>query len=257
MFNPQADVTVTRMNCRDVPLVMVSGGTAGTRRDAHRQGVPQFVADSGATAGVNGTFFADASLRGEDNTLIGPSLCGDEARMVAGPYDKRVELTGRPLVLLSPTRTRLLAYDPHTMDNDATLRRELPDLTDAFLGGVWLVHDGVAVSRAGMARYHVHDANDPRRRAFFGLTPDGRPVLGATAWVTTSPELAQALQEAGLREAVLLDSGFSTSLVLKNKVLVTGHTSPGIPSRPVPHALMLFSAPRFAKAKAVSMVGRA
>ena len=61
MFNPQADVTVTRMNCRDVPLVLVSGGVAGTRRDAHRQGVSQFVADSGAAAGVNGTFFADAS----------------------------------------------------------------------------------------------------------------------------------------------------------------------------------------------------
>ena len=106
--------------------MLVSGGIAGTRRDARRQGVSQFVADSGAAAGVNGTFFADASLRGEDNTLIGPSLCGDEARMVAGPYDRRVELTGRPLVLLSPTRTRILAYDPKTMDNDATCAANCP-----------------------------------------------------------------------------------------------------------------------------------
>jgi hypothetical protein len=37
-----------------------------------------------------------------------------------------------------------------------------------------------------------------------------------------------------------LDSGFSTSLVDGDKVLVTGHTSPGIPSRPVPHAIVLY-----------------
>ena len=65
---------------------MVSGGVAGTRRVAQREGVAEFVAASGAEAGVNGTFFADASLRGEDNTLIGPSLCGDEG----APADRSV-----------------------------------------------------------------------------------------------------------------------------------------------------------------------
>ena len=44
----------------------------------------------------------------------------------------------------------------------------------------------------------------------------------------------------GIREAVLLDSGFSTSLVDDGNILVTGHTAPGIPSRPVPHAIVLF-----------------
>ena len=59
---------------------------------------------------------------------------------------------------------------------------------------------------------------------------------------TSSPENC-ALQALGVHEAVLLDSGFSTSLVYGNKILVTGHTSPGIPSRPVPHALVLFGKP--------------
>ena len=257
LTNPQEDVSLRRLRRDGVPLVMVSGGIAGSRRFTERQGVTQFVEASGATAGVNGTFFADASLHGDDNTLIGPSLCGNEARLVAGPFDKRAALIGRPLVLLSPAGTRILPYDPQALDSDTALRQELPGLTDAFLGGVWLVHDGIAADRVGMAQYHVLDANDPRRRAFFGLMPDGRPVLGATAGVTTSPQLAQALEDAGLREAVLLDSGFSTSLVLKDQVLVTGHTAPGIPSRPVPHALVLFDKAILAKTKALPTKGRA
>ena len=73
--------------------------------------------------------------------------------------------------------------------------------------------------------------------------PDGRLVLGATTYVATSAQLACALPAANVRKAVLLDSGFSTSLVYGRKILVTGHTSRGIPSRPVPHALVLFGKP--------------
>ncbi len=102
---------------------------------------------------------------------------------------------------------------------------------------------GVAADRAQIDLYKVHDAEDPRRRAFFCLLPDGRPALGATTYVTPSANLALALQFIGVHEAVLLDSGFSTSLVYGKQILVTGHTSPGIPSRPVPHALVLFGRP--------------
>lgn len=38
-----------------------------------------------------------------------------------------------------------------------------------------------------------------------------------------------------------MDSGFSTSLVLGKRILVTGHTAPNLPSRPVPHAIVLFA----------------
>ena len=47
------------------------------------------------------------------------------------------------------------------------------------------------------------------------------------------------LAAAGLKEAVLLDSGFSTSLVLGKEVLASGHSTAGEPSRPVPHAIVL------------------
>ena len=251
--NPQAPITAIKLRRDGVPMILVAGGVAGTRRGLHRQMVSDFVRDCGAAAGLNGTFFANASLDGTDNLLIGPSLCGDESQVVRGPFDRRAALAGRPLVLISPERTRILAYNPKTMDDGDDIHRLLPGVTDVFLGGVWLVHGGVAADAARMARFDVGDANDPRIRAFFGLMPDGRPVLGATTWVTSSLKLSRALQDAGVREAVLLDSGFSTSLVWNGKILVTGHTSPGLPSRPVPHALVLFGKPELANSKIKSL----
>jgi len=241
--NPQSPLLVLQARKAGVPFILIEGGVAQTRRSALRCGVSALVQQAGAQAGMNGTFFADASVQGTDNVLIGPSLCGDETQAVFNRADNTAALTGRPLVLLSPGRTRILPYNPPAMRTQASLVARLPGLTDVFLGGVWLVHNGVAANHARIDSFHVHDAEDPRRRAFFCLLPDGRLGLGATTYVTPSADLARALQAQGVREAVLLDSGFSTSLVYGRKILVTGHTSPGIPSRPIPHALVLFSKP--------------
>jgi len=243
LANPQSPLLVTHERLRGVPFVLIEGGVAQTRRAALRCGVNQFVKDAGAQAGLNGTFFADASVQGTDHILIGPTLCGNEKQAVFNTADNAAALMGRPLVLLSPGRTRILPYNPKTMATQSTFASRLPGLTDAFLGGVWLVHNSAAADESQIAAFHIHDAEDPRRRAFFCLLPDGRPALGATTYVTPSATLARALQDAGVREAVLLDSGFSTSLVYGRKILVTGHTSPGIPSRPVPHAVVLFGKP--------------
>jgi len=241
--NPQSPLLVVTARKAGVPFIVIEGGVAQTRRSALRCGVNVLVQQAGAQAGVNGTFFADASVQGTDNVLIGPSLCGDEACAVFNRADSAAALIGRPLVLLSPGRTRILPYNPRTMRTQNSLAARLPGLTDVFLGGVWLVHGGLAADRIRIDTYHVHDAEDPRRRAFFCLLPDGRLGVGATTYVTPSANLARALQAQGIQEAVLLDSGFSTSLVYGQKILVTGHTSPGIPSRPIPHALVLFSKP--------------
>ncbi len=243
LLNPQAPLTVVAARRNGVPFILIQGGMPQTRRSALRCGVGDMVRQAGAQAGINGTFFVDASVQGTDNVLIGPSLCSNETAAVFNRADRTALLVGRPLVLLSKTETRLVPYDPKTMGTQKDLASWLPGLTDAFLGGVWLVHNGTAADRPQIDRYKVHDAEDPRRRAFFCLLPDGRPALGATTYVTPSANLAKALQSMGVQEAVLLDSGFSTSLVYGKKILVTGHTSPGIPSRPVPHALVLFGKP--------------
>ena len=238
--NPQSPILVVHARREGVPFILIEGGVPQTRRSLLRCEVGQMVQEAGAQAGLNGTFFVNASLRGTDTALIGPSLCGNETQAVFNREDRTDLLRGRPLVLLSKTQTRLVPYDSRTMGTQDDLAAWLPGLTDVFLGGVWLVHDSIAADRAQIDRFHVHDAEDPRRRAFFCLLSDGRPALGATTYVTPSSDLARALQSLGVREAVLLDSGFSTSLVYGRKILVTGHTSPGIPSRPVPHALVLF-----------------
>ncbi|HEY3332786.1 MAG TPA: phosphodiester glycosidase family protein [Capsulimonadaceae bacterium] len=238
--NPQALVEVQRQRKNGVSFILIAGGVAGSRRSATRHGVGDFVKEAGATAGLNGTFFANASLNGTDNMLIGPSLCGDEAQVVTGPFDKRPALRGRPLVMMSPMRTKIVSYDPEGMDDDVALRYAMPEVSDAFLGGVWLVHDGAAADDDRIATFHVKDCNDFRRRAFFAIMPDGRPALGATNCSVSSRQLARALADSDIREAVLLDSGFSTSLVFGENVLVSGHSTPTVPSRPVPQAVLLF-----------------
>jgi poly-beta-1,6-N-acetyl-D-glucosamine N-deacetylase len=241
--NPKMPLTIDRVLDHGLKLVLVEGGVLGTRRSPVRQGVEDFVRQAGAAAGVNGTFFANASLRGTDNLLIGPSLCDNETAETLSPFDTKPKLEGRPLVVVSPSCTCIVPYDIVTLSVPGAIQSLLPDVTNAFLGGVWLVHGGAASTTDQLATYNVTDAEDPRRRAFFAIMPDGRPVLGATDGSTTSSRLARALAAAGVSEAVLLDSGFSTSLVFQQTVLVTGHSIPGTPSRPVPHALVLYGQP--------------
>ncbi len=245
MVNPDAPITVQTFREAGVPFTMVIGGEPGSYRPGVREAVGDMVQETKATAGLNGTFFANASLTGTDNLLIGPSLCGNDpsGKLLCSPYDLKPQLAGRPMVLLSHDCTEILPYDKSSARSLANLRSMQPGLTDAFLGGVWLVRDGVAADEDGVSAFHVGDAEDPRRRAFFAIMADGRPALGATTYVASSSQLAAALQQAGVQNAVLLDSGFSTSLVFQSKVLVTGHTAPGIPSRPVPQALLLYGQP--------------
>jgi exopolysaccharide biosynthesis protein len=118
-------------------------------------------------------------------------------------------------------------------------RAFMPDYSDLFVAGGWIVHNGVARTDEELDTVAVADHGDTRRRAFFGLTANGQIVLGGSLQVVTTEKLAEAAAAAGVQEAVLLDSGFSTSLVYDNKIIVTGHTARHLPSRPVPHAIVL------------------
>ena len=95
--NPQSPLSVIQARKKGVPFILIEGGVAQTRRSALRCGVSALVQQAGAQAGVNGTFFADASVQGTDNVLIGPSLCGDETQAVFNPADNNAALAGRPI----------------------------------------------------------------------------------------------------------------------------------------------------------------
>jgi peptidoglycan/xylan/chitin deacetylase (PgdA/CDA1 family) len=223
-----------------VELGLVRGGRPSTRRTAGRKSVGEFVKEADGVAGINGTFFADAALRGTSNTLIGPSLTGGESVLVPDEAEWRLpRLLNRPLVMWGPKRLVIAPFQPGQMNAPEPLLAALPDVTDAFLAGAWIVHGGVARTADEMRPYAVRDFDQTRRRAFFGITADGEVVLGASREVVGTAKLAEAAAAAGVDEAVLLDSGFSTSLVFGGKIIVTGHTARHLPSRPVPHAIVL------------------
>ena len=72
-----------------------------------------------------------------------------------------------------------------------------------------------------------------RFRAFWGMNKAAVPVIGISNKKLDSANLAQVLSEVGIQDAVMLDSGASTSLVYKGKSMV------GYTPRPVPHAIAL------------------
>lgn len=222
-------------------LALAEGGDPVTLQSETREGVSEFIARTpGAVAGINGTFFAMAALRATDNRLVGPAKTTEAPEVLPDKETFRYEkLVNRPLVVLSKDRFALVPYNPWAFASDAPFRAFRPDMTDVFMGGVWLVHLGVPASEKALKTFGAGDLADMRRRAFFGLDGAGRIVLGASKESCSSETLAAAAAEAGVREAVLLDSGFSTSLVYDGKILASGHSTTTLPSRPVPHAILL------------------
>jgi hypothetical protein len=114
----------------------------------------------------------------------------------------------------------------------------MPAVTDGFVAGGWLVKDGRALTSEEMDLVSTPDHGDPRRRAFFGIDRQGRPVIGASPSSQSSEVIARCLERLGVAQAALLDSGFSTSLYYNGSIFATGHSA-DVPSREVPHILML------------------
>lgn len=232
----------------EVKLGMVRGGLPATWRDPKsRSSVGEFIQTALKTetlapppvAGMNGTFFADAALRGTDNTMIGPCLNRQDNIFLPEIDATRLpKLKNRPLVIIGPGKMLILPFNPDVMNNENSVKSLMPDATDVFLAGAWIVHDNQPRPKEEMEAYSARDFNDPRRRAFFGVTEAGEVVLGGTLDVVTTEMMAKAAAAAGVKEAVLMDSGFSTSIIYDNKIIVTGHTAKDLPSRPVPHSIL-------------------
>jgi poly-beta-1,6-N-acetyl-D-glucosamine N-deacetylase len=202
--------------------------------------VGEFIREAGGVAGINGTFFADARLRGTDATMIGPCITSNDGEFVPDMDEYRLtRLVNRPVVLLSPKKMMIVPFQPGYMSSETVFKAALPELTDMFLAGAWIVHDGVARTEEQLKAFSASDFAETRRRAFFGITATGEVVVGGTLEVVSTMKMAEAAAAAGVQEAVLLDSGFSTSVIYDNKIIVTGHTAEHIPSRPVPHAIVL------------------
>jgi poly-beta-1,6-N-acetyl-D-glucosamine N-deacetylase len=220
-------------------LVWVSGGTLSTNHANGRFPVGTFVKEASATAGVNGGFFAMKALHTDNSDMVGPYLAKNEGVYTPGNPDFDKSLRGRPVVLISPTGIRFVPYSPETFSSLEAAQLYLSDLTDMFVAGIWLVNDSKALTTKQITQFKLSNHAEFRRRAFLAIDQKGLPVVGATLSNINATQLAKGLAAAGMREAVLLDSGFSTSLVYQGKILVTGHTEKSMPSRIVPHVILV------------------
>jgi poly-beta-1,6-N-acetyl-D-glucosamine N-deacetylase len=230
---------------RDLGLrwAMIRGGRPENRLSSGRDSVIDFVRRAGAVAGINGTFFANPLLKARDNTMVGPIAASSGVFIPErNPYILS-RIAERPLVLWNQQR---MVFVPLKLDMNRleTIKRLMPDFTNLFVGGTWMVHKGRAIALKNPPADHW----EYRPRVLFGYI-NGEPVLGASLQPTSTARLAQAAAAAGVEEAVLLDSGYSTSLVYQERIIAVGRVWEGVPSRPVPHAIVIYG-------KTDALVGR-
>jgi len=221
-------------------LAMITGGTPETATSETRESVLEFIRRTGANAGINGTFFAMAAIKSTDNRLVGPCKTPEMAEVIGDQEKTRwPKLRNRPVVMWDGKEIAFVPFQPETMLTDAPFKDFMPDVTNVFMGGAWLVRDGVAMDRDQLRIFGSKDVMDARRRAALGINAAGDIVFAATRESASSAQFATALATAGVTDAVLLDSGFSTSLVYGQRILASGHSTASEPSRPVPHAILL------------------
>lgn len=234
-------VQMSQLQVGRTQVALLKGGLPVSRHVLWRSSVGQFIREAGAAAGVNGTFFKDAAIASNDSNMLGPMLTpGGHFLSESDPVQLR-KIGGRPLVAWSRTQFLVTAFDPAHMNRRTEVEALLPGTTDAFLAGAWLVHAGQALTLGEMAVHAPKDAQEVRPRVFFGVTRDGLSIAGATVTPVSSERLAQIAVQAGAQEAVLMDSGYSTSLIYGSRILAVGHRTRKVPSRPVPHAIVFMN----------------
>jgi hypothetical protein len=148
------------------------------------------------------------------------------------------KLKDRPLVMIADRWARFIPFDPERHNTREGIEAEALDgsvVTDAFVAAAWLVKEGLPQPTESFGTLYGFDA--ARHRAFWGIDRAGRPTIGVTRQPVDSVALGELLVEAGFRDAVMLDSGASTSLAYEGESQVT------YTPRPVPHVVALFPAP--------------
>lgn len=228
-----APVTVTKIKINKTPLVLISGGRPITIHAKSRNQLPKLLAGTQAIAGVDGTFFSLKYVN--SNELIGPVLSQSHNKFIPGNAYDSMKIAGRPLVLISPQNAKFMPFEPTKHNTLEGIQAEMPDVTDAFVAAGWLVKNSQPQPLSSFG--NLYSVNEARYRAFWGFNQSGQPTIGVSTDNVGSVELGVILAKAGLREAIMLDSGQSTSLSYKGQLLVKHEP------RPVPHAVALVGSP--------------
>jgi len=228
-FNFEAPVQFYRRTVEEVPLILAAGGRPVTIHEAQRYRVQDVIADTGAIAAVDGTFFSLERL--DSNALIGPVLAQNHQKFIPANSNDLQRIKNRPLVLIGPDTAKFVPFDPQQHNSLSGIRTELANVTDAFIGAAWLVKAGEPQPAAS---FNLDGHEIARDRAFWGIDQAGRPVVGITDdYLVDSVRLGQVLSRAGMRDIIMLDSGASTDLVFQGKSYIS------FEPRPVPHVVAL------------------
>lgn len=228
-FDFASPVQRTDATIDNTPFIFISGGRPITIHAKTRYQVPQILAGTPAIAAVDGGFFSLEFL--DSNEMLGPVLSQVTGQFVPGKRGEIPLINGRPLVLISPNAVRFVPFDNLKHNTLEGVQAEMANVTDAFVAAAWLVRDGQAQPPSAFGK--LFDFNAARHRAFWGITQEGQPRIGVSTEPIGSVDLGIALAKAGFRDAVMLDSGASTSLAYKGESLV------GYTPRPVPHVVAL------------------
>jgi peptidoglycan/xylan/chitin deacetylase (PgdA/CDA1 family) len=228
-FNFNSPLQVQDYVVDDIPLTLISGGKPVTVHADSRYQVPEIMEGTEIGAAVDGGFFSLEYL--DSNVMIGPVMSQNEGEFIPGDRNDIPFIEGRPLVLISPTEVRFIPFDPKLHNSREGVEAEMPGVTDSFVAAAWLVKDGQPQPAETFGSLFDYDA--VRHRAFWGINQDGQPVIGVTHDFIDSVHLGEILAGLGLVDAVMLDSGASTSLAYQGDSLV------GYEPRPVPHIVGL------------------
>jgi poly-beta-1,6-N-acetyl-D-glucosamine N-deacetylase len=228
-FDFTASVALSRLTIDAIPLILVSGGKPITIHAKSRYQVAEILEDSPAIAGVDGAFFSLEYL--DSNVMIGPVLSQSTKKFLPGNKSENPRLNGRPLVLIGPNQVKFVPFQAKQHQTLPGIRAEMANVTDAFVGAAFLVRN--YEPQPDKAFGNLFDFNAARDRAFWGINQSGQPVVGVTSEMVGSVQLGQMLAKAGLRDAVMLDSGASTSLAYRGESMMSYEP------RPVPHVVGL------------------
>lgn len=228
-FDFSSPVQRTETTIDDTPFILISGGKPITIHAKSRYQVQEIVAGTAALAAVDGGFFSLKYL--DSNVMIGPVLSQSAGKFIPGNHSENSKLNGRPLVLISSYAVKFIAFDRTKHNTLVGVQADMPNVTDAFVAAAWLVKAGQPQSADTFANLYTYEV--PRHRAFWGINQAGQPTIGVSKEPIDSVSLGEALAKAGFQEAVMLDSGASTSLTYK------GESQVGYVPRPVPHVVAL------------------
>ena len=219
----------TETTIDNTPFILISGGKPITIHADSRYQVQEILAGTEAVAAVDGGFFSLKYL--DSNVMIGPVLSQKTGEFIPGNNSENRKLARRPLVLISPHAVNFIPFDPTKHNTLSGVKADMPEVTDAFVAAAFLVRDSQPQAAATFNNLYTYEV--PRHRAFWGINQDGQPTIGVSKEPIDSVALGKALVQAGFRDAVMLDSGASTSLAYK------GESQVGYVPRPVPHVVAL------------------